>query len=260
MNHNEPEQSQAEFTRKQFEFAAHIRNPELNPCPDGIEDRRMAIYRELFYNNIDGFISDGFPVLRSLYDDENWHQMIRDFYSAHKSKTPYFAKVVEEFLEYLNDERDNPNDPAFLNELAHYEWVELALSISELEIPTKGINPDGNLLTGIPVLSPLAWLLNYEFDVHHISPDYQPDTAPDTTTILIVYRKHDDEVGFTEINPITAHLIQSLQLDPDQTGKQILETIAKQLNHPDPGVVITGGHEIMNQLRDSEILLGTRDI
>jgi len=259
MNHNVPEKLQAEFTRKQYEFAAHIRNPEINPCPPGIEDRRMAIYREIFYNNIEGLLSDGFPVLRSVYNDDKWHQMVRDFYHVHKSKTPYFAKVVEEFLDYLENERDNPDDPAFLNELAHYEWVELALSISELEIPSEGINCDGDFLTGKPVLSPLAWLLSYNFDVHHISPDYQPEKAPDTPTILIVYRDHDDEVGFTEVNPITAHLIQSLQLNPEQTGREILENIVKELNHSDPDVVITGGHEIMNQLRDSEILLGIRD-
>ena len=46
-----------EFIRKQFEFAAHIRDPENNPVPDNIEDRRMAIYRELFFNNVEDFMA-----------------------------------------------------------------------------------------------------------------------------------------------------------------------------------------------------------
>ena len=40
------------FQDKQYEFAAHLRDPENVPAPDGIEDRRMGIYRELFYNNL----------------------------------------------------------------------------------------------------------------------------------------------------------------------------------------------------------------
>ena len=43
----------ASYARAQKQFAAHIRDPEHNPAPEGIEDRRMAIYRGLFYRNIE---------------------------------------------------------------------------------------------------------------------------------------------------------------------------------------------------------------
>ena len=36
----------SDFQAKQFAFAAHIRDPQHVAAPDGIEDRRMAIYRE----------------------------------------------------------------------------------------------------------------------------------------------------------------------------------------------------------------------
>ena len=55
------------FIEIQNEFMAHIREPQKNKKPSGIEDRRMAIYRDLFFNNIEGFISSGFPVLKTLY-------------------------------------------------------------------------------------------------------------------------------------------------------------------------------------------------
>ena len=48
------------FIDSQNEFMAHIREPEHNPKPNDIEDRRMAIYRDLFFNNIAGFISSVF--------------------------------------------------------------------------------------------------------------------------------------------------------------------------------------------------------
>jgi len=34
-----------EFMRTQYAFAAHIRDPQHQPAPADIEDRRIAIYR-----------------------------------------------------------------------------------------------------------------------------------------------------------------------------------------------------------------------
>ena len=95
------------FSDIQRAFAAHIREPNLHPAPTDIEDRRMKIYRELFYKNIEGFVSSAFPVLRKLYNDTHWHQMVRDFIHRHQSKTPYFFEISEEFLAYLERVSEN---------------------------------------------------------------------------------------------------------------------------------------------------------
>ena len=260
MNNSTPRDNLPDFMQKQYAFAAHIRDPENNPLPDDVDDQRMEIYRELFYNNVEGFIAGGFPILREIYDDESWHAMVRDFFSRHYCQTPYFLEISQEFLEFLENERDNPDDPPFIKELAHYEWVELALSISEENIDSDDIDPQGDLLEQTPVLSPLAWLLNYQYDVQNISPDYQPKQPGEQITTLVVYRDRSDEIGFMDINPITAHLIQSLQLNNDQTGLEILKNIAEQLNHSDPDVVITGGQQILEQLRSVDIISGTRKL
>jgi len=114
----------ASFQKTQYDFAAHLRDPDLNPVPTDMEDRRMKIYRDLVYNNIETFISSGFPILRSVIADETWHEMIRDFVSHHQSHTPYFLEISQEFLRYLQEERkEHDSDPGFMLELAHYEWV-----------------------------------------------------------------------------------------------------------------------------------------
>lgn len=112
--------SAPEFTRRQYEFAAHIRDPEHNPAPGEIEDRRMAIYRELFYNNVEGFLSGTFPVLRKLHDDRHWHSLVRDYFSGHLAQTPLFLEIPREFLAWLKNERAAQlSDLPFLYELAH---------------------------------------------------------------------------------------------------------------------------------------------
>ena len=163
-----------DFRDTQLQFAAHIRHPEQNPPPPDIEDRRLAIYRDLFYNNIQSFLASGFPVLKSILEQTHWHSMVRDFIYRHQSHSPYFLKISEEFLSYLQTERiASQEDPGFMLELAHYEWVELALDISNLEMPANSA-PQGNMIDNIPQISPTAWRFNYRYPVHKIGPQYQP--------------------------------------------------------------------------------------
>ena len=251
--------SATDFTRRQYEFAANIRDPDQNPAPDDIEDRRMDIYRELFYNNVESFLSGTFPVLHEILDDSAWHAMVRAYFRDHRSHTPLFLEIPREFLNWLDNERSaQADDLPFLKELAHYEWVELALSISEEKPVLDNIDPAGDLLTGIPVLSPLAWHLAYQYPVHRIGPGFQPESPGEQPTCLVVYRDRNDEVGFLEINPVTKRLLELIDADSDVTGAEILRRIALEMAHPQPDVVVQGGLDIMRSLREREILLGTK--
>lgn len=248
-----------DFQRIQYAFAAHVRDPAGHARPPDVEDRRMAIYRDLFYNNVEGFISSGFPVLCSLFDEAAWHALVRDFFANHHCRTPYFLEISREFLDFLKHERgERDDDPPWLLELAHYEWAELALSISEARLDQNAIDRDGSLLEGRPVLSPTAWILSYRYPVHRIGPNFIPESPGEQPTHLLVYRDQEDEIGFIEINPVTHRLLTLVEADPALTGRQAMEQIAVELNHGQPARVITGGLEIMERLRETGVVLGTR--
>lgn len=240
-------------------FTQHMRDPENNPAPEGVEDRRIGVYRELIYNNIEGFIANSFPVLRKITPDDRWHEMLRDYVCNHQAHTPLFPRMPLEFIQYLEDERHgHPEDPDFMLELAAYEWAEIAISLDTREIEMDGIDVEGDLLAGVPVLNPLIMTQTYQYPVHKISPDYLPDAPPEEPTYLLVYRRKDDEVGFLELNTVSARLIECIQANDDKTGLQLLERIAEELKHHDPQVVINGGHEIMRDMHDKDILLGVK--
>jgi len=246
------------FKDVQNMFTRHMRDPENNPAPEGIEDRRIAVYRELVYNNIQSFIGNSFPVLRKITADDQWHEMLRDYVNHHKSHTPLFPKMPQEFLQYLEQERgEHPEDHPFLLELAHYEWLEIALSIDTREIDLSNIDQKGDLLEGIPVLNPISMAVAYTWPVHEISPSNLLDTPANEKTYIIVYRKKDDEVGFIVLNPVSAKLIEYIQAGEKKTGREILLTIANELNHPNPETVIQGGFDIMQNFLEKDILLGT---
>ena len=247
------------FQDMQTVFTQHMRDPDNKPAPQGIEDRRMRVYRDLVYNNIQNFIANSFPVIRKITADEQWHEMLRDYINRHQAHTPLFPKMPQEFLQYLEHERgDHLEDPPFLLELAHYEWIEMALSIDSREIDLMGIDPQGDLLEGIPVLNPISVALAYNWPVHEIGPTNIPAEQPIEKTYFVVYRKQDDVIGFTVLNPVSAKLIEYIQADEKQSGRDILVKIAQQLNHPEPETVMRGGLEIMSGFLDKGILLGIK--
>ncbi|MGH8246377.1 MAG: HvfC family RiPP maturation protein [Gammaproteobacteria bacterium] len=247
------------FQKLQYEFTRHVRDPGGWPAPADIEDRRMGIYRELLYNNVESFLGNSFPVLRKISGADRWHTLMRDYFRAHRAHTPLFPRMPQEFVQYLERERgDQPGDPPFLLELAHYEWVELALGFDGRNIDLSGIDTDGDLLTGRPVLSPLAWPLAYRFPVHRISPDFLPEAPPEQATYLVVFRDRQDQVGFLELNPVSARLLELLQQESNRSSLELLQDIARELNHPDPDVVVDGGLEILRKLKARDVVLGTR--
>ncbi len=250
-----------EFQRKQYELAAWIRDPENTPAPKGIEKRRLAIYRRLFQNNLATLLSSTFPVLRQLHSNEEWAALIRAFMIRHRAESPYFLEVPEEFLLFLEQQDAGTfKDKPFLLELAHYEWAELALSISEENNDIENINRHGDLLSEIPVKSKQAWSLAYNYPVHRISADYQPDTRSSLPTFLVVYRRLDMTMGFLELNPVSARLLELLESNVDASGRELLLGLASELNYADHDQLVTHGDDIMHQMRALDILLGTRRI
>ncbi|EAR60846.1 DNA-binding domain-containing protein [Neptuniibacter caesariensis] len=248
-----------EFQEHQYAFAAHIRNPDKNAKPDGIEDRRMAIYRDLFFNNVEGFLAGNFPVLKRISSEAYWLGLAREFFEYHHCHTPYFLEIGQEFIQFVNEEREpQESDPAFLNELIHYEWVELALDSSQLELPLDDVKPNGDLLTEHPVQSPLAWSLSYQFPVHCIRPDFLPEQPAEQPTFLIAYRNREDEVNFMEVNAVTARLLYLLSEDDELSGEAALLQIAEEMQHPEPSQVVAGGGQTLEHLRSKGIILGTK--
>lgn len=241
-----------DFQKVQAALARHIREPARWQGPEGVEGRRLKIYRELVYNNIEGFLSSGFPVLRSIYSDERWHALVRDFMTSHLCRSPYFLEISEEFLAYVQHERgERSDDPPFLGELAHYEWVELALEVAPDE---PEVNPCQDLLDGCPRVSPLAWPLVYQFPVHQLGATFQPDEPPPEPTFLVVYRTAEDAVEFMQINAITYRLLELLQGEALTSGRQALEQLAQEMQHPEPAQLIVFGAELLSQLRAAAIL------
>lgn len=242
----------------QYAFAAHIRDPAHAPRPADVEPRRMAIYTDLFFNNIESLLAANFPVIRALHDEPAWRGLVRDFYREHRSHTPLFTEIAREFIRHLEARGERgAGDPPFLIELAHYEWSELALSLDEHEIAHCEHDPDGDVLSGVPVVSPLARVLAYRFPVHRIGPDFRPAEPGLQPLLLLLVRDREDEVRFLEIDALTALLVERLQANRSLSGMACLDTLLRELGRGDDPPLRASGATIFQRLRERDALLGT---
>lgn len=222
--------SEPKFIQIQKAFAGNIRNP-VNTIPiENVADERMAVYRELIFNNIASFLQTSFPVLRSILEDAQWSELVQSFFSRHKSKTPYYSEFAEEFLSFLQFEYSPlPSDPPFLLELALYEWVELALSISDQE-QQKEETPStfpSELLKGKYRLSELAWPLAFRFPVHQISTAFKPMDAPDEPTFIVIFRDKSDRVRFIQLTKSAFLFLKALENDKELSTEHFFENFAE---------------------------------
>jgi hypothetical protein len=241
-----------DFKAKQHEFAAYIRAPQTNPIPADVQPERMAMYRQLFFNNIENFLAANFPVLRNILSDSQWFELTEDFFANHTSQSPYFSEIPEEFLAYLENEREGAGDFPFMLELAHYEWVEMALSIAKDEISDQRLD---NLLQARIKMSPLAWSLAYQYPVHKIAPSFLPKQIAEQPTFLVVYRNPNDEVNFIEITPITYRLLEIIEQCEGMQTEVALRQVAEEMKHPDPKMIMTGGLQILQELAEKTVVI-----
>lgn len=247
--------SQPDHIQQQYQFAAHIRSPQECPAPDHIEDRRLAVYRDLFFNNIKGFLDGTFPVCAELLGERRWTSIARDFFAHHHSETPYFLSIPEEFLRYLeNTFQPQTADPDYLYELAHYEWLELYVDVAEVENPSD-FHANLDLAEHIPVLAAAAQGFVYQYPVHKISAEH-PDPEKEQTA-LIVYRDRNDDVRFIETNVITIQLL-ALCLQQELKGKMLVEQLLLSQGLELTEAAVSGGLSILDNWQQQGLILGGR--
>lgn len=240
------------FQQFQQAFGRHIRDPRAAARPAGVPARRLTIYNELLYNNLEGFLLACFPVTRKLLGERRWPRLVRAFFREARCRTPYFREIPREFFDWLTT-AEGLKLPPWLRELAHYEWVELALDV--IETATPACDPAGDLLDDIPVLAPALMNLAYAWPVQRIGTDYRPRKP--RATHLLVFREAEDKVQFIELNPVSARLVALLAAG-ERSGREACLTITAEIAHPQPAAVVAHGAAVLTELHAAGAILGSK--
>jgi hypothetical protein len=238
--------SAAKLSEFQSAFAGHLRSPSTAGRPSGIPARPAKIYRELLFNNITGFIDACFPVAKSLFPESRWRALCRSFFRDWPSHTPYFSRIPEQFVRYVEARHESLQVPAYLPELLHYEWLEL-------EVDTAADKSAGSADSRRLTLNPSVRYARYQWPVHRIGPTYRPRKP--RPTVLLVHRNPAHEVRFTEINEITAQLLDVLAEAP-QSAHDALKILAKRLGHANPDALQIHGRQLLAGFIQQGVIMG----
>jgi hypothetical protein len=213
----------------------------------------MAVYREGVFNNIFESASVCFPVCQATLGKNDWRNIVKKFVSNHHASSPLFRNIPHELVKFLEDDSKIPD---YIKQLAHYEWVELAVSALQTKATAKKtiLSETTDLLNEIPVLTPAHMLLQYDYPVQKISAQFKPEQTE--STYLLVFRNELFDVNFVELNPMTYALLHTVL--QGMSGKQALTYLAKQIQHPNPETIIEFGHGVLKDLVQQQAIIGSR--
>ncbi|WP_066800752.1 HvfC family RiPP maturation protein [Moraxella oblonga] len=248
----------------QNEFGDYLRSQRQNNG-DNIPTRVGKIYQDLIFNNVCGFLNQCFPICKSIMG-ENWRTLCLYFFQRYPTHSPYFTEIPMQFVEFLSQMDDGDFDksvwlneltlshdeikkllPAYLSELAHYEWLELH---------TETFPNQANKLILNDVQS---YYLNnsvqnhyYLYPVHKISENV--DIALENTFLVVL--RHNDKVKFVEINLLTYLFLEFITNNQTiyQDKNTLLADFANSIDYQDVDGLIKFGDELLQMLVNNHIL------
>ncbi|MCP2226103.1 hypothetical protein OKW12_001510 [Pseudomonas silensiensis] len=240
---------------QQNTLGLYLRDPDHCAPPAGMDVARARVYRDLIFSNLSLLLSGTFPVLIKILGDERWRSLVRIFLRDCRARTPKFGEIAQEFVEFLASEPSALSEgvwPLFMVELAHYEWVEMALQQSEAEPLAPS---DVALILERPLqVSPLAWPLAYAWPVQLVGPDHQPDSAPPQPTLLLVRRAEDWSVKFSELSPLAWRLLQRIEAFPELDGQAQLEGLAVEAGAVGSPEFMASGTALLRQMHGEGVI------
>ncbi len=245
------------FQAVQRQFLAHLRNPGQLPLPTGFAPQGVALYTDLLFNKFNDSLTTCFPVTHSILGETDWLRLLKEFIAEHRCLSPYYRQIPDEFIRYLQTGWVNHTGLPYLLELAHFEWVELILAITDVDPVVQYESAVNDWLACRPVFAPVLQLLNYAYPVQCINENYQATTPPEQATHILGFRDKDDAVQFIELNPATARLVEILQdTDDTYTVGEAIQQIAAELQHPEPSTLFAFGVATLANLMQQGAILG----
>jgi hypothetical protein len=142
--------------------------------------------------------------------------------------------------------------PAWLQDLAHFEWLQTAVRTAPVTWPAY--DASGDTMHHAVVLNPTHVEAAYEWPVHGIDTDHKPDDMQSTYVSML--RDPQDELHVLESSVFRGQLLDLLR--DGQTGEQAFMVLAMWLSHPEPEAFVREGAQVMAQLQREGVVLGTR--
>ena len=241
-----------DFRQFQFALARHLRDPLSAPAPVGVNVAEASGCTHEMVLHLRDVLAPAFPLTHALLGEEIWEHTVRLFLKNAPSHTPWVSTTQRAFMEYVCENPEVQNLPAWLQDLAHFEWLQNAVSTTPVHWPEFDAQAD--VMHHAVVINPTHVEASYEWPVHSIDADCKLDDMQSTHVSML--RDLNDELQVYESSVFRGQLLDLLR--NGQTGEDAFKVLAGWLSHPEPEAFVREGAEVMAQLRREGVILGTR--
>lgn len=210
----------------QSTFANYCRTGELTEIK-GIHQINIKQYRRLVYNVADDMLQSAFPITYNFLEQDEWDQLVNDFFSHHACQSPQVWYMPKEFYEYCSLSRALHKKYPFLLELLWFEWLEVELFMMEDKF--ADCIGKGSIYSDPLVLNPEHHFQHFHYPVHLRNPE-EISASNKANYYLVLHRNPESgSVNFTQVSAPTLRILELLAEKP-LTANQIFQQVCTELN------------------------------
>ena len=216
---------------------------------------RVQVYRELVRNGISGTIYGFLPRARSHRGDCAFDLDITRWLDSEGPRSAYVRDLPEEFHRWIAPRwRADPDVPAYLEELARHELLEMAIK-EVLERPRPPVPPPALSLDATLEFHASVRLERYSHRVHEVARGTDSPSPPTAeTTRLLGYRDREHEARFLVLSEL-AHAVIGRLLAGDRFGEAVSHAVTTSgLELTDDALHRVG--VLINDLVERGVILG----
>ncbi|VAW30284.1 hypothetical protein MNBD_BACTEROID07-1579 [hydrothermal vent metagenome] len=196
----------------------------------GTRQKGLDQYRRLIRNNIHNAMEQAFPIAYTVLKETQWNTLIDDFHANHPAATPQVWKLPEEFYTFAEaNHYDEKFSLPFLNDLLHFEWIEIAVH-TMADKTTDAFSKDGNPLTDKIVVHPEYRMIQLNYPVHLYAAEEALSHKGDY--FLLTFRTRDFDVRFVDLPMLHAYCFEQILSGKTVAGflKEIEHSSGQLLN------------------------------
>jgi len=237
----------------QSQFARYCRDGKPVKLP-GTTEGRLPHYRRLVFNVVKDSLESAYPIAHSFIKPEDWEEMAYRFFNEHDSQTPQIWKLPFEFYEFaIEQDFATQYRIPFLNELLHFEWLEIEVFMME-NLPFPTYQENGNWLTDSICFNPEYRLVKLEYPVH-IKKPAQIASEKGDYFLLIFREKETGHVQFVNLSVLFTYLLEHL-LGGENQLQEILADMIYIFGINDDQLLRNKSINFLQDLKEKGFVLG----
>ncbi len=201
-------QLREETVRIQNLLGDYCRTGEEQPIP-GVTPGRVKHYRRLVYNVVRGNMDTAYPITLAALGEEQWEELVQEFFANGLPQTPQIWKLPFEFYQYhAGHETGTRIGKPYLEDLLYFEWIEIEIHTMP-DRPYPQYSSHGNIFVDRLAINPDYEIIRMDYPIHLHPAD---DTIPlkGDYFVLVFRAPETGHVHFLNLSAINTYIITRL--------------------------------------------------